>query len=211
MSLLRSVLSEQAAYGRAALAPLAAWPEGGQGTPVVMVPGLGAHPKLLAPLATVLARGGSGPLSVVRYASFTGSFQALVAAVATAVHAHDQPVDLVGHSLGGLAARVFVKSGGAARVRRLVSLCAPQHGTRLWIVAPPGLRAALRPGGALQKSLAAGKEPVPTLSVASLHDHQVRPPASAAIPGARHVDVVVGHTAAVYDPHVQRLVGDFLR
>lgn len=210
MSLLRSVLTEQAAYGRAALAAWSSWPSGGSGRAVVLVPGLGAHPHVLVPLARALAASGAGPLVPVRYSSLRGGFDAVVEAVQRTVVELDEPVDLVGHSLGGLAGRVFLKRGGDSRVRRFVSLSAPQQGTSLWRLAPPGLRSAMDPDGAIQRELAATAEPVPTLSVGCRHDHQVVPSVSAAIAGGEHHTVEVGHTAVLYDPHVQRLVVDFL-
>ena len=178
---------------------------------MVLVPGLGAHPHVLVPLAQALADAGAGPLISVRYASVLGGFEAVVDAVAAAVEGSDLPVDLVGHSLGGLAARVYLKGRGSGRVRRFVSLCAPQQGTSMWWLAPPGLREAMNPGGSVQAELARGPEPVPTLSIGSRHDHQVVPSTSAAIPGAEHHTIEgVGHTAVVYDPLVQRLVVGFL-
>ena len=60
-------------------------------------------------------------------------------------------VDLVGFSMGGIVARVFMQSlGGHARVRRLITIASPHHGTHMGHLMPFG-------GGARD----APREPVP--------------------------------------------------
>lgn len=67
-----------------------------------------------------------------------------------------EQVDVVGHSLGGLVARLLIDMYGSREVRRLVTLAAPYYGERFpareraifasddVLVAPPALTAAMR-------------------------------------------------------------------
>ena len=56
-------------------------------------------------------------------------------------------VDLVGFSMGGIVARVFMQSlGGHARVRRLVTIASPHHGTHMGHLMPFGGGREMRRG-----------------------------------------------------------------
>jgi pimeloyl-ACP methyl ester carboxylesterase len=97
--------------------------------PVLLVHGLLGDGTNFATLRRHLARQG-----IRRFASFgyrpridyqrlAPSLGERIEAVCRATGARQ--VDVVGHSLGGLVARYFVQTGGAARVRRLVTLGTP--------------------------------------------------------------------------------------
>ena len=60
-----------------------------------------------------------------------------------------QPIDLVGFSMGGLVSRYYVQRlGGLGRVQRLVTVSAPHRGTALGLFSDrPGVR-QMRPGSA---------------------------------------------------------------
>jgi len=49
----------------------------------------------------------------------------------------DRPIDLIGFSMGGLVSRYYLQRlGGLDRVTRFISICAPNHGTRLALLMP---------------------------------------------------------------------------
>lgn len=51
--------------------------------------------------------------------------------------ARNQPIDLIGFSMGGLVSRYYLQRlGGLDRVQRFISICAPNHGTRLALLMP---------------------------------------------------------------------------
>ena len=113
-------------------------------------------------------------------------------------------VAIVGHSMGGLVARAWMRACGTARLARLVTLGTPHHGTAL---AGFGLGANARQmrwsqahgaSGWLQR-LAADERPAARALVTSLyshHDNIVSPQLSSVLPGARHVEFGgVGHVA----------------
>lgn len=66
----------------------------------------------------------------------------------------EQPIDLVGFSMGGLVSRYYVQRlGGLGRVQRLVTVSAPHQGTALGLFSNrPGVR-QMRPGSPFLKSL----------------------------------------------------------
>ena len=110
------------------------------------------------------------------------------AAIARVVDAQERPVVLVGHSLGAVACRAFVKAfDGADQVLRLVSVGGPHAGTSMYRLAPPILRDVLAPDSLWVQRLAEGPEPVPTVVVRARYDHQVLPPIRARLEGVREV------------------------
>jgi pimeloyl-ACP methyl ester carboxylesterase len=97
--------------------------------PVVLVHGIFGDPTNFAGLRRHLARRGIRRFSSfaylprLDYQRLAGRFDAHVRAVCEKAGA--EQVDVVAHSLGGLVARYFMQTGGAARVRRLVTLGTP--------------------------------------------------------------------------------------
>lgn len=105
--------------------------------PVLLVPGYGGDQASLAPLAGALRAAGRD-VTVVglpdrAQGDLAGQADALGAAVdATVRRTGASSVDLVGYSAGGIVARLWVtQDGGAPRVRRLVTLGSPHHGTEV--------------------------------------------------------------------------------
>ncbi len=97
--------------------------------PVVLVHGIMGDPTNFTILRRHLARHG-----IRRFSSFVYRPRLDYQRIARDLAAHVETVcretgatqvDIIGHSLGGLVARYFVQTGGAGRVRRLVSLGTP--------------------------------------------------------------------------------------
>jgi len=122
------------------------------------------------------------------------------------------PVDLVGHSLGAVACRAWMKTmGGDALVRRFVSLGGPHAGTNLYRVAPRRLREALDPQGPWVARLNADAEPVPTAVIRARYDRHVFPPERANIPGIEeHVIRTSGHNGLLWSRQAHDIVIAFL-
>ena len=105
--------------------------------PVLLVPGYGGAQASLAPLAAALRVQGRDVTVVAlpdrAQGDLAGQADALGAAVDVAVRRTGaSSVDLVGYSAGGIVARLWVtQDGGASRVRRLVTLGSPHHGTEV--------------------------------------------------------------------------------
>ncbi|HVY61889.1 MAG TPA: alpha/beta fold hydrolase [Planctomycetota bacterium] len=94
-------------------------------------------------------------------------------------------VDVVAHSMGGLAARRFLAlTGRAADVRRLVTLGTPHRGTLVALAGPGRSACDLRPGSPLLRGLDGDLEALPAGKVISIHGalDWIAPPSSAQVP-----------------------------
>jgi triacylglycerol lipase len=120
-------------------------------------------------------------------------------------HAARGPIDLVGHSLGGLIARWYVQElGGARHTRRLVTLATPHAGTSAARIAPVPLARALRPGSDVLVRLGDGRaraRAVVHTAIVAGADRMITPPTSAsALDDADvHWFDELGHNELLYD------------
>ncbi|NML61730.1 alpha/beta fold hydrolase [Massilia sp. RP-1-19] len=122
-------------------------------------------------------------------------------------------VTILAHSMGGLAARAYLRQHGAGRVARIITLGTPHHGTSL---ASLGLGANARqmrrarrgdaPESAWLRELAAGEGAEARRLVTSIyshHDNIVAPQTSSCLSGARNIAFGgVGHVALGSNPHI---------
>jgi triacylglycerol lipase len=117
-------------------------------------------------------------------------------------------VILVGHSMGGLAARAYLRRHGAAKVHRLVTLATPHRGSRLAVLAIGANGRQVRMGNPWLTALE--KVPVPPGSVAiySVHDNHVMPQrACSELAGARNVPIAgVGHLGMLLSRRARRVL-----
>lgn len=126
--------------------------------------------------------------------------------------------DIVGHSMGGLLALYYLKRlGGAAKVRRLVMLGAPIHGTWSALLGLPALplgRAGLQllPASDFLREL--GEGPMPTgvdiVSVTAERDF-LAPVASTLLEGVRQIRLPTSHSGLLVDPQVATTLDHLLR
>jgi pimeloyl-ACP methyl ester carboxylesterase len=162
--------------------------------PIVLVHGYLGKGVLLRPLAQRLHDEGYPTIAIVDYPSTRIGIGAIANRIASAVEQYKgQQVYLIGHSLGAVACRYYLKRlDGAAHVRHFVSLGGPHAGTRWFWMCPPKLQRILKPNGEVIQELSVGKEPVPTTVVRARYDHQVFPPERASLAEATEV-LVHGH------------------
>jgi triacylglycerol lipase len=168
--------------------------------PVLLVPGYGGSRAALEQLRSRLVRRGIPARTIAVPGNGTGDLRASARALAGAVErAGPGPVDLIGYSAGGVIVRLYLAElGGAARVRHVVLLGAPNHGTRIAELAVQ-LRAAecavactqLVPGSPLLDTLNADETPEGPdyLSLWTARDEAVTPPDTARLDGAYNVEL----------------------
>jgi triacylglycerol lipase len=121
------------------------------------------------------------------------------------------PLDLVGFSMGGVVSRYYVQRlGGAERVRRLVTVSSPHHGTvAAYLSRNPG-GAEMRPGSAFLQDLNGDLGALSRVDVTSIWtplDLMILPPESSRLPVGR--EVLVGapvHGLMLHDPRALRAV-----
>jgi len=112
-------------------------------------------------------------------------------------------VILVGHSMGGLAAREYLRVHGGEAVSRLVTIATPHDGT---VFAPFGLGRNAREmvrGSRFLTRLAAQPCPVPVVCLATRDDNLVVPRRSTVLEGAQALWFEgIGHLALTQSPQV---------
>jgi len=112
-------------------------------------------------------------------------------------------VILVGHSMGGLASRAYLRRHGTARVARLVTLGSPHRGTLLARLGMGPNARQMRLGSAWIGALAAPLPPA-SVSIYSCHDNYVFPQQSCStLDGAATVAIGgVSHLGMALSPRV---------
>ena len=212
----RVAAREVLATVRAAASPIASalrpLPTGiaGDRAPVVLVHGYLGHPEMLRALARSLLEAGWHHIERPGYPSSRMTLEEIARRIDECVTpiALSRPVDLVGHSLGAVACRAWIKRfGGHRYVRRFVSLGGPHGGTRLYRFTPRALWPVLDPSGPWVRQLNDGPEPVPTTHIRARYDHQVLPPHPVQLEGAtEHVLDQVGHNGLLWSARAHRAV-----
>lgn len=143
-----------------------------------------------------------------------GYVPALAGAIDALCEASGAPrVTILAHSMGGLAARAYVRTHGTARVARIITLGTPHHGTSLANLGPGANARQMRrarhgdaPESDWLRSLA-GEEDAATramvTSIYSHHDNIVAPQTSSHLPGARNIAFGgIGHVALGSNPRI---------
>jgi triacylglycerol esterase/lipase EstA (alpha/beta hydrolase family) len=200
---------------------------------VLVVPGFGGDVGGLRSIAAALTRAGRRVRLVALPSSASQSFEQQAVTLEAAVRAEERagrgPVDIVGHSNGGVLARYWARHfHGAGRARVIIGLGSPQHGTSLadlaYQAAPelcPASCREVRPGSAFLTALNKGDETPPGIGWVTLYtdyDDVVTPPASARLTGAvnLHLQAIcagasASHSGLLAAPVVLGIVVDELR
>jgi pimeloyl-ACP methyl ester carboxylesterase len=120
-------------------------------------------------------------------------------------------VVLVGHSMGGLAARVYLRKHGDAHVARVVTLASPHHGTIFGRLGHSRNARQMAKGSRFVAELKRddhGRWRRFT-TVATRDDNLVVPRSSPLLPGAKQVELDgVGHLALIEDPRAWQVIVD---
>jgi len=123
-------------------------------------------------------------------------------------------VMLVGHSMGGLAARVYLRKHGDAHVARVVTLASPHHGTIFGRLGHSRNARQMARGSRFIQQVAAHDRGRWTrfTTVATRDDNLVVPRSSPLLPGSRQIEIDrVGHLALIEDPRAWRIIAEEVR
>jgi triacylglycerol lipase len=195
-----------------------------EATPLVLIHGLWDTPKVFRTLLRDLNHR-RDPLLLPHLPHGLGSkplldlAQRLDEAIQSAF-GPEQPIDLLGFSMGGVIARTWIQLlAGAPRTRRFISVASPHQGT-LTAVPWPGLWLAgvadMKPGSGLLERLNADLEPLRRIDCCSFYtltDLTVFPGWLGVLPvGRRQLLPVLRHDCLLRAPQgVQLLVAELLR
>jgi triacylglycerol lipase len=127
---------------------------------------------------------------------------------------------ILAHSMGGLAARAYLRDYGSARIAKVITLATPHHGTGHANFAP-GLNSRQMRwiGGAADgapsdwlrqlESCESAQLRSLFISIYSLHDNIVAPATSAELAGAVNIGFpAIGHVAMAFNPAIHACVID---
>lgn len=189
--------------------------------PVLLVPGWFDTGRDLAPLRIRLLSAGwpQGWVSSLTFEDPTGSNRAHAEEVARAVEALREEtgaaeVDIVAHSMGGLATRWYLLERGSEHVRRVVFLGSPHRGTHSAHLSWGGGRDEMMPGSEFLISLneaAPVPQGVEPMTIRTRIDTHIVPGESATLPGVEdHELCCPTHAGLLHDDEVFSLVRDFL-
>ena len=184
------------------LQPLARWfarrptPAISEATlPVVLIPGIYCNGAIWWWLVRRLRARGLQNLVPVTLEPPLADIDALARQLADEIdrvcqQTHMRQVVLVGHSMGGLIARAYLRDFGVARVARVITLATPHHGSELARHAIGANGRQLRPGSDWLIDLNAAEREAPSVPIVSLfswHDNYVAPQDSAILAHANNV------------------------
>ncbi|GMV12402.1 MAG: hypothetical protein AMXMBFR56_06260 [Polyangiaceae bacterium] len=175
---------------------------------VVFLHGLFATAGVLRPMRGAVERETGAHTASFSYAPGPGvaavaeSLAALVDRLPSGVHVH-----LVGHSMGGIAARWFVQElGGDPRIVQSISLASPFRGTRRAKLVPAAAGRDIAPESAVLARLTErGECGVPHLSVVASDDALVTEDATLHF-GERVLIEGCGHNGILYHQEVAALI-----
>ena len=144
---------------------------------------------------------------------YAAQLAAKISAVRAATGA--ERVVLVGHSMGGLVSRAYLRRYGTANVDRIITIGTPHHGSVLAWSFPGRSLAEMRPGNTWLMELNRNERepsPVPIASIWSRHDSMVVPQASSELACADNLAIVgVGHNAMLSDIAVLERTAELLK
>jgi len=186
--------------------------------PVLLVHGFLCNRQVWRPMAAWLAARGHA-IEAIDLEPVFGSIDAYADRVDAAVRALQArtgrlQVALVCHSMGGLAARAYLRAHGTAAVAGVVTLGTPHRGTFHARFGHGRNAAQMRQDSAwlqaLDASEPAGMRRLFTI-VLTHHDNIVVPAAAQVLPGARVIELGgLGHLTLAYDTRVRDAVGEAL-
>ena len=202
-------------------------PSNPQGLPVLLIHGYGCNSGYWHAMSKVLLNAGITHHAVDMEPVFGGidEYVPMIheAAARLCADTGQDKIIILAHSMGGLAARAYLRVHGTARIAKVITLGTPHHGTAL---ASFGIGLNTRQmhwSESEQESLSSewlhtlAKEENPSIyrlfvSIYSHHDNIIAPQTSSHLEGARNIEFHgIGHVALASHPRIQTKVIDEIR
>jgi pimeloyl-ACP methyl ester carboxylesterase len=187
--------------------------------PVLLLHGVMCNAGVWSPMKRHLAEQGIAPIYALSYGPplasidrFADQVAEKIAAIRKATGA--EQLIIVGHSMGGLVARAYMRRYGSAHVRRVVTIGTPHEGSMLAKLFPGRSLAQMRPRNAWLAELrnATVERESPIVSLWSWHDSMVAPQTSSVLERAENIALMgIGHNALLTDPQVMSRVADEIK
>jgi pimeloyl-ACP methyl ester carboxylesterase len=198
--------------------PLASAAPDSARTPIVFIHGFFCNRAIWRPAARWLAARGH-PIGSVNLEPVYGSIDHYPELIDRAVRelrtrCGGRPVALVCHSMGGIAARVYLRDSGSAAIARVITLGTPHQGTFLAQFSHAKNARQMRLQSPWRDALAASETPALRSLVTviiSHHDNIAMPQAIQTIEGAKLITTSgKGHVRLAVDAEVWQMIADEL-
>jgi pimeloyl-ACP methyl ester carboxylesterase len=186
--------------------------------PVLLLHGVLCNAGQWASFARVLAARNVHPVYTMSYGPPLASIDVFADQVAQKidtilVETGAVDVIVVAHSMGGLVALAYCRKYGPERIRRLISLATPYHGSmHAWFFRGVCLTQLRCNSEWLAELYRMPFDMPPISSIWSWHDSMVAPQTSSRLDGAQNISLIgVGHNAILADPGAQSRVVALIR
>jgi triacylglycerol esterase/lipase EstA (alpha/beta hydrolase family) len=194
----------------------------GRARPVILIHGWGANRSCLYPLRWYLRSKGFDRIYGFNFGSAQGieeiakQLKEFVEEIRKCCDSGRQTVDLVAHSLGGLAARVYLQElGGARHVDRCITIATPHYGTYSSYWTPTALGRQMRPESEFMARLNNPEKRAPGVRFTSLWaglDLMVLPRENAIYKEGEDIPIHgIGHAGILLHHKTMRQVSERLR
>ncbi len=182
-----------------------------QGLPVLLIHGYGCNSGYWSSVSRLLKKQNITHSAIDCEPVLAGidDYAALIDHAITTLcqHTGQSQVIILGHSMGGLSARAYMRRYGEEKIARVITLGTPHHGSKL-AAAAWGLNAQQmrwtehEQASNWIKTLSAAESPATRariVSIYSRHDNIVFPQQSSHLPHARNIEIeLVGHVALAF-------------
>jgi triacylglycerol lipase len=190
-------------------------------TPILLVPGWSDGAATMGPLEVLLREAGwpDSRVARVEFEDPVGSNRDHADELAAALYRLRERtgavrVDVVAHSMGGLATRYFLQNGGGEAVRRVVFVATPHRGTWTAYLAWGEGGREMQPGSLFLMDLQAFRavpSGVEAITLRTKVDFHVLPPESATLVGIPDIEVCCpSHEGLLSHPDAFQAIRRFL-
>ena len=190
-----------------------------QGLPVLLIHGYGCNSGYWSKLSRLLQKHNITHSAINCEPVLAGidDYAVLIENAITTLcqHTGQSQVIILGHSMGGLSARAYMRRYGEEKIARVITLGTPHHGSKLasgaWGLNAQQMRwTEHEQASNWLKTLSAAESPstrARIVSIYSRHDNIVFPQQSSHLPHARNIEIeLVGHVALAFAKQSVRIV-----
>ena len=183
-----------------------------QGMPILLIHGVWNNDGVWLAFRRRIARQRIGPVYTINCGPTLGDIEHFADQLASKIEqiclaTGARCMVLVGHSMGGLIARSYMRQYGGCRVAKLITIGTPHHGSMLARAAIGRCVEQMRPGNAwladLNRAELSQQHEAPIVTIWSCHDTMVAPQTSSQLAGAQSIVLAgIGHNALLRHPAV---------
>lgn len=187
-------------------------------TTILLIPGFYHSKRLFDPLCHFLEQAGfeTKSLDIVPN-NGTASIESLAGKLKRYIQKkvpRSNHIVLIGFSMGGLIARYYIQAlGEDRRIKSLITISSPHHGTKCAYLLPLIATREMRPQSAFLRNLSRFPFPkMPFLSLWTKNDFFIVPARSSVVSGAKNIEIkTIFHLNMLTDQKCMETIKNFLK